>query len=57
VGRDGSLLALSLERTSGFPLLDQAALDTFRRAAPLPKVPEDRQAPVELSFPVEFFMR
>jgi protein TonB len=57
VGRDGSLLALSLEATSGFPLLDQAALETFRRAAPLPKVPEDRPAPVELSFPVEFFMR
>lgn len=57
VARDGSLLALSLEATSGFPLLDQAALETFRRAAPLPKVPEDRPAPVELSFPVEFFMR
>ncbi|WP_448133176.1 energy transducer TonB [Stenotrophomonas rhizophila] len=57
VARDGSLLALSLEATSGFPLLDQAALETFRRAAPLPKVPEERPAPVELSFPVEFFMR
>lgn len=57
VARDGSLLALSLEATSGFPLLDQAALETFRRAAPFPKVPEERPAPVELSFPVEFFMR
>ncbi|MCF7749669.1 TonB family protein [Bacillus subtilis subsp. subtilis] len=57
VARDGSLLGLSLEHSSGFALLDQAALDTFRRAAPLPKVPDDRAVPVELSFPVEFFMR
>lgn len=57
VARNGSLLHLSLERSSGFALLDQAALDTFRRAAPLPDVPDERPAPVELSFPVEFFMR
>lgn len=57
VARDGNLLALSLAQSSGFALLDQAALDTFRRAAPLPKVPDDRPAPVELLFPVEFFMR
>lgn len=57
VARDGSLLHLSLEHSSGVALLDQAALDTFRRAAPLPKVPDERSAPVELSFPVEFFMR
>lgn len=57
VARDGSLLNLALEQSSGFAMLDQAALDTFRRAAPLPKVPADRPAPVELSFPVEFFMR
>lgn len=57
VARDGSLLGLSLQHSSGFALLDQAALDTFRRAAPLPKVPDDRPVPVELSYPVEFFMR
>lgn len=33
VARNGSLLALSLEKSSGVPLLDQAALETFRRAA------------------------
>ncbi len=57
VARDGRLLALSVEQSSGQPTLDQAALDTFRRAAPLPPVPDERPAPVELSFPVEFFMR
>jgi protein TonB len=57
VARDGRLLALSVEQSSGQPMLDQAALDTFRRAEPLPPVPDERPAPVELSFPVEFFMR
>lgn len=57
LARDGQLLALSVERGSGYAMLDQAALDTFRRAAPLPAVPDDRPAPVELSFPVEFFIR
>lgn len=57
VARDGRLLSLSVERSSGQPSLDQAALDTFRRAEPLPPVPDERPAPVELSFPVEFFMR
>lgn len=57
LSREGKLLALALENGSGHALLDQAALDTFRRAEPLPPVPADRPAPVELSFPVEFFMR
>ncbi len=57
LARDGSVLSLALEQTSGSALLDQAALDTFRRAAPLPAVPDERNAPLELSFPVEFFMR
>ncbi len=57
LSREGKLLALTLENGSGHALLDQAALDTFRRAEPLPPVPADRSAPVELSFPVEFFMR
>ncbi|WP_083490706.1 TonB family protein [Stenotrophomonas humi] len=57
LARDGALLALALEQSSGSTLLDQAALDTFRRAAPLPAVPDERRAPLELSFPVEFFMR
>lgn len=57
LARDGRLLALSVEQSSGQPSLDQAALDTFRRAEPLPPVPDERPAPVELSFPVEFFIR
>lgn len=56
VAGDGGLSALSLEHSSGYALLDQAALDTFRPAAPPPEVPDDRATPVELSFPVEFFL-
>lgn len=57
LARDGSVLSLALEQSSGSAMLDQAALETFRRAAPLPAVPEARKTPLELSFPVEFFMR
>ncbi|MFG3447254.1 energy transducer TonB [Stenotrophomonas sp. NPDC047960] len=57
LARDGQLLSVAVEQSSGYAMLDQAALETFRRAAPLPVVPDDRPAPVELSFPVEFFIR
>lgn len=38
--RAGNLLAVRIGRSSGQPLLDQGALDTLRRAGPLPPVPE-----------------
>lgn len=54
IGRDGHVLSSSLLRSSGFPALDQAALETLRRADPLPKIPADRPEQIELSVPVEF---
>ena len=55
--RDGQLLALRLQQSSGHPLLDEAAIATFHRAAPLPRVPADRGVPLQLQFPVEFALR
>ncbi|WP_371432106.1 energy transducer TonB [Novosphingobium sp.] len=40
-------------RSSGFPDLDKAALETLRRADPLPKIPADRPDEIELAVPVE----
>ena len=39
IDRAGHLLAAEIARPSGFAALDQAALDTARRAAPLPPLP------------------
>jgi len=55
--RDGRILSVRLERSSGFRALDEEALALPRRASPLPKPPEDvRGDPIELVVPVEFFM-
>ncbi len=56
IDRDGHVLSSSLLRSSGFPALDQAALDTLRRADPLPKIPPERPDEIELEVPVEFYM-
>lgn len=37
--RDGSVLAVWVGTSSGQPALDQAAIDTIRRAQPLPHIP------------------
>lgn len=57
INRDGHVLTSSLVRSSGFPALDRAALETLRRADPLPKIPVDRPDRIELSVPVEFYIR
>ncbi len=57
MNRDGHVLSSSLVRSSGFPALDQAALDTLRRADPLPRIPPERPDEIELVVPVEFMMK
>lgn len=54
--RPGRLLWSRVERSSGSGELDRAALDTLRRAQPLPAIPADRPQEVELVVPVEFFI-
>ncbi|WP_239509389.1 energy transducer TonB family protein [Stenotrophomonas maltophilia] len=51
------MLEVALIRSSGIPELDRAALATIRRAQPLPAIPDDRPDPLDLSVPVEFFLR
>lgn len=57
IDRQGRLLALRLEQSSGQPMLDGAALQTFRRAQPLPPIPDELKAPQELVVPVEYYLR
>nr|WP_255522833.1 energy transducer TonB [Rugamonas sp. CCM 8940] len=57
VNRDGQVLSATIEHSSGHPLLDQAALETLQRAAPLPRIPDERPAQLDLSIPVQFSVR
>ena len=40
VSSDGGLVSVSLTKSAGSPILDEAALDAVRRAAPFPPIPE-----------------
>ncbi len=57
MNRAGQVLSSEIQRSSGSSALDRAALDTLRRAQPLPPIPADRPETLELSVPVEFFVR
>lgn len=52
--RSGAVLASSVVRKSGFFTLDQAALDTLRRAQPLPAIPAGLPNIMELTVPIQF---
>jgi len=55
VARDGTVSNLRVEQSSGFPLLDEAALDTIRRAAPLLPLPDTLHSDtMNTAIPVEF---
>ncbi|MCD9006771.1 energy transducer TonB [Luteimonas sp. XNQY3] len=57
MNRAGKVLSVVLERSSGSPRLDAAALETFHRAEPLPRIPDTMADEVEIAVPVEFFIR
>lgn len=57
MNRQGRLLSSRVSRSTGSAMLDRAAIDTLKRAQPLPAIPDDMPAEVELSVDVEFFTR
>ncbi|WP_336963790.1 energy transducer TonB [Sphingobium aquiterrae] len=56
MNRAGMVLSSAVVRSSGVSALDTAALDTLKRAQPLPEIPADRPDTVELTIPVEFYL-
>lgn len=56
MNRAGMVLTSAVVRSSGVSALDAAALDTLKRAQPLPAIPADRPDTVELTIPVEYFL-
>lgn len=57
VNRAGMVLSSAVAKKSGSLDLDHAALETLQRAQPLPPVPMDMPDEVELSVPVEYYLR
>ena len=55
IDRSGTVLVSSVQHSSGYPLLDRAALDMLDRASPLPSMPESMpQESLNLAVPVEY---
>lgn len=56
MNREGHVLSSRISRSSGSARLDQAALETLKRADPLPPIPNDKPSELELTVQVEFFV-
>lgn len=58
VTRAGEVTEYSIEKSSGYSLLDEEVREMLRRAQPLPKMPSEmRESRVELLVPVQFFLQ
>lgn len=55
--RKGHVLAADVAGSSGVAALDTEALRMLKRAEPLPEIPRDRPDTLDVSVPVEFFLR
>ena len=58
VHRDGSVSGVSIKRSSGHEILDQATLDLMRRVAPLPRMPASmKRDSILLSLPIDYSLK
>lgn len=58
VGLDGRLVSKEVTQSSGFPVLDDAAITALDRAAPFPPIPPDvSRTPMTFSQPFRFVVR
>lgn len=58
VGLDGKLVSKEVAESSGFPVLDDAALTTLDRASPFPAIPPDvSRTPMTFQQPFKFVVR
>jgi periplasmic protein TonB len=54
VGRNGRLLGVWVKTSSGETILDQAAIETIRRAQPLPAIPAALPDPLKIEIALGF---
>jgi protein TonB len=46
ITRDGTVEGVTVVKSSGFPLLDRASVETIKRAAPFPPIPGTIRVPI-----------
>lgn len=54
LARDGDLVSAAVAVSSGDPVLDRAAIDAIRGAAPMPAVPAGFTAPLSVMLPIDY---
>lgn len=54
LSRDGRILSAWVQTSSGFSLLDEAALEALRRAQPLPAIPPELPSEMEVLLPLDY---
>ncbi len=54
MNRQGELLDLWVDKSSGFEAFDKEAVETVRRSLPLPSIPPDLPGPLNVVMPVAF---
>jgi protein TonB len=52
--RDGAVTNVNIASSSGYTSLDVAAIETIRKAQPLPRIPAELPEQLTILFPVEF---
>lgn len=57
IDANGRMLSVSIARSSGVPALDQAAIETARRASPVPKPPVSLGSTISLTASIRFTLR
>ena len=58
VDRDGNVSGVSIKRTSGHALLDQATIELVQRVAPLPRMPASmKRDTITLSLPIDYSLK
>jgi protein TonB len=52
--RNGLVLGIWVKRSSGYPALDREAVATVLRAQPLPAIPSELPAPLNITLPIDY---
>ena len=55
IARDGRLIDVKIDKSSGWPAIDASELETIRKSAPFPPVPRDMPGdPLILILPINY---